>query len=58
MYLEETIPEEMLTEKKKLQNGGVWSRWWKKKTLSSPPSIGTPKLKLFTEQLSMRKHEG
>ena len=32
-----------------------WPRWQIRKTLSSPPPMGTPKLQLFTEQLLMRK---
>lgn len=33
---------------------GEWPKWWKRKTLSSPPAMGTPKLQLFREQLLMR----
>lgn len=32
-----------------------WSRWRSRKTLSSPPLTGTPRLQLFTEHLLMKK---
>ena len=34
---------------------GVRPRWQSRKTLSSPPPIGTPKLQLFTGKLLTRK---
>ena len=33
----------------------VGSRWQSRNILSSPPPMGTPKLQLLTEQLSLRK---